>query len=372
MNPDLFALEDFFDVYEHVEGMTVLGSSDAWPLTVDELYDLCGIELPRRLSLGYTPPAGDPDLIDAVAAWYGVAAERVLITAGANEAVFLAIVSSLEPGQRALVSRPAYQSLEEAVKLAGATSIYYEYDSENQYQLDVERLLRAIDDRPTAIILNTPHNPTAKLLGDDVLDAVMSRACACGSTVIVDEVMHGIVHRGVTPARSAARFEEAVVIGSTSKVFGLGGLRIGWIIASPEMILRCKRWRYYTTICPPSPSQFLAAAAVRNSPAILRRNEDRVRRNYEIALAWLCAHQGDFEFVAPEGGTTMLIRFRDGRSAAVFARQLAAEEKVLLVPADSTFGLPAGTIRLGLGTEPTKLLHGLARVEQLMLRHAGR
>jgi aspartate/methionine/tyrosine aminotransferase len=372
MNPALFRLEDFFDEYEHVEGMTVLGTSDAWPLTLAELQELCGVELPPRLSLGYTPPAGDPDLVDAVARHYGVDADRVLITAGGNEAVFLSVVSSLEPGQRALVCRPAYQALEEAARLAGAAVMHYDYLPSRQYALDAGQLLDALDSRISLLVLNTPHNPTAKVLPDDLLDAVFARAVACGTRVIVDEVMHGIVHRGVAPSRSAARFDEAVVVGSTSKVFGLGGLRTGWIVGPRDVILRCKRWRYYTTICPSAPSQVLAAAAVRHAPAILRRNEERVRRNYEIAEAWLRAHEDDFAFVPPEGGTTMLVRFRDGRSAGEFARRLADEERVLVVPADDTFGLERGTIRLGLGSAPEALQEGLERIDRFIRRSAGR
>src|SRR4051794_24325859 len=167
MEPELFRLEAFFDDYEHVEGMNVLGSSDARNLSLGDLCRLTGVELSPELSLGYTPSGGTPELIAAIAAFYRVPVERVLVTTGANEAVFLAVTSSLRAGDRALVCRPAYQSLTEAVRIAGAEVVPYDYDANAGFALDVGELLARIDElKPAVVVLNTPHNPTGKLLSD--------------------------------------------------------------------------------------------------------------------------------------------------------------------------------------------------------------
>jgi aspartate/methionine/tyrosine aminotransferase len=374
MEPSLFRLEAYFEEYEHVEGMNVLGSSDARNLSLGELLRITGAQLPPELGLGYTPPAGTPELIDAIAALYGVATERVLVTAGANEAVFLAVTSALRAGDHALVCRPAYQSLTEAVRLADAEVVTYDYDAQTGFTLDVGALVETIATlRPALVILNTPHNPTGKLLADSDLERILAAAAAAGSGVLVDEVMHGIVHESAARPRSAASVSDrAIVIGSMSKVYGLGGLRIGWIVAPPDVVLRCKRWRYYTTICPPVVAQTLAAAALRHAAEIVGANEATVRENYRVVRQWLETVGERFDAVPPEGGTVMLLRLRDGENAQLFARALAEREKIFLVPCDATFGMPDGWLRLGLGPEPQRFRAGLEGITRFVQRTDGR
>lgn len=367
MNPRLFKLESLFQEYEHVQPMNVLGSSDVQPLSLAELSDIAGCSLPPSLSLGYTEPIGTPELLEELAARYRVPTDRILVTAGANEAVFLTIVSSLEARDCAVVCRPAYQSFEEAARIAGATIRHYCYDATHRFRLDLSQLLDEIALGPRLVVLNTPHNPTAKILADAELDAIMESAIRVGTTVIVDEVMHGIVHRDVAPSASAARFESAVVIGSTSKVFGLGGLRVGWIIGPPQVIRRCTNWRHYTTICAPAVSQWLAAAAIRNADVLIARANQRVRENYGTATSLLATVSSEFDWLEPQGGTTMLVRLRRSRDTEAFCRSLADQRQVFVVPCDVAFGMPAGYLRIGLGGATVALQNGVSA----MIAHAG-
>lgn len=369
MNPRLFRLEAFFDEYEHVAGMTVLGSSDARNRTLGEILAL-DVPLSCDLSLGYTPSSGSPDLIDAVAQFYGVASDHVLITNGANEAAFLAIASSTSAGTRVLVCRPAYQALSEAASLADGELAYYDYAAARDFSPDVNTIVDQINKRITVVVLNTPHNPTGKVLSEAALQRIIEASDTAGAQLIVDEVMQGIFHDGIPRTKSAVALSpRSVVIGSVSKVFGLGGLRVGWIVGPPEVIRRCKQFRYYTTICPPAVSQHLATIAVRNAQSIVGENERLVRENYRFVQAWLGENTELFDAIPPEGGTVMLIRFRAKHDNERFARRLAEERKIFLVPCETTFDLPGGYFRLGLGGDTTALRDGLATVAAFALQY---
>ena len=124
--------------------MNVLGASDAEPLTVQQLLRMAHPPLSlRTLRLNYGDVKGLDKLREAVAKSYSrksVQTENVLITVGASEAIFLALHTLLSPGDRALVCKPAYQSLSEMASAAGAKVIEYEYLEKRQFAPDLEKL----------------------------------------------------------------------------------------------------------------------------------------------------------------------------------------------------------------------------------------
>jgi aspartate/methionine/tyrosine aminotransferase len=372
MQPKLFQLEAIFEEFEHVDGMHVLGSSDARTLSVGELERMTGMSLETNsVRLGYTDSKGDKDLRHAVASIYpGRSADEVLITSGATEAIFLALRSLIAKDDVVLACRPAFQSLTEMARQAGARVRPYEYvDGHSLRQDVVEQIRHAVGgaERPRVLILNSPHNPTGQMFSNGELDEIMELAVDTGVSVLADEVFCGIWLRDQLIAGSAATKDPGVTaIGSLSKVYGMGGLRLGWLVGPSDLIRKCREWRYYTTNCPPVLVQQIGLFAITHREAILERNQAIARLNLAYVLNWLDRHRDIFDWHRPQAGLVMLIRLKSQVNTAAFARDLAITAKLLLIPCTTCFEMPKGYIRLGLGSEPEYFHEGLDKLDRYL------
>ncbi len=365
-----FGLERTFAKYEHLPGMNVLGASDAQSLTVHQLMKMSRAPFDlRKLNLGYGDTKGLYELRQTVAESYEaetIGAENVLITVGASEAILLALHTLLKPGDRALVCKPAYQGLYEMASAAGARVIKYDYLEKKGFAPDLDRVRRALRQKPAPklLVLNTPHNPTGHTLNEVLLREMLDLARAVGTRVLVDEVFSGVLVESTEHVRSAGVLDcEAIIIGCLSKVYGLAGLRVGWLVGPEQFIKQCIDLRYYTVLVPPSIVQQLGKIAVENRCTIIARTQNNVTENYKYAKRWLNAHRKYLSWCVPQAGVVMLLRLKKlkrGVDTATFAGQLAEKCKVFLVPCTSGFDMPEGYLRLGLGGAPAKFRDGLA------------
>jgi aspartate/methionine/tyrosine aminotransferase len=366
MHPNKFHLEATFEKYENQKGMNVLGASDAEPLTFQQLLRMAQPRLSlRALRLNYGDVKGLEELREAVAKSYSrtnVKKENVLITVGASEAIFLALHTLLKPGDRALVCKPAYQSLSEMASAAGAKVIEYEYLEQRQFASDLEKLQQLLKRKPAprVLVINSPHNPTGQMLDETTLKELLASARRVGTQVVVDEVFRGVVIESAAVVPSATAFDpKAIVIGSLSKVYGLAGLRVGWLVGPEEFIRDSINLRYYTSLVPPSIVQQLAVVALRNRKSILAKTQHNVTRNYEYAKRWLTANNDIVDWIPAQAGLVMLLKVKSKNDTATFAGQLATSCKVFLVPCSTGFDMPEGYLRLGLGGAPAKFRQGL-------------
>lgn len=373
MRPRPFRLEAFFEEFEHVPGMFVLGSSDAQTLSVGELLKLSDAPLALEdIPLAYQDVKGDEALRAAIAEMYGAAhvkAENVLVTNGASEAIFLSLQALLETGDEALICRPVFQSVPEVASMAGATVRFYDYVEQDDFRPDVDAVRAAVGGTspPKLLFINTPHNPTGRALDEATLKTLLEEAEVARVAVLVNEMYSGVWLNRTPPVPSALAFSsEAVIVAGLSKVFGLAGLRIGWLVGPADFIQACKGLRYYTSLCPPAILQKLAEIAVRNREKILERTRRVVQANYETALQWLDAHRELFDWVEPDAGQVMLIRLKSDVDTERFARELAAKAAVLLIPCTTCFEMSHGYLRLGLGGEPARFSEGLARLSDFL------
>lgn len=368
MQPALFRLEALFEEYEHVPDMLVLGSSDAQTRTTADLLHLSGETLNLDTRLGYTEPRGEPALRDAIARMHGRAREQVLVTVGASEAIFLLLHALDLEDARVLVCTPAYPSIPEMARNAGARIEAHPFPEGDDFRPDVEVLAaRLANANPpyACVFLNSPHNPTGRVLQTAALLRIFDAAYRAGTHVIVDEVMTGIFAGQTERVPSAAYLsEKAIVIGNVSKSLGLGGLRIGWIVAPVEIIDRCAHWRFYTTISPPAIVQQLARIAVEHRAHLLAENESVVRTNHQLFAEWCARHPDALQLLPWEGGTVVLARLTNGETDEVFARRMATDARVFVVPC-ATFDLP-GYLRIGLGMASDDFRTALARMEPLL------
>jgi aspartate/methionine/tyrosine aminotransferase len=348
-----FALERFFARWEFSAEMLLCASDvEGWPLA--ELLDLADDDGRRRwadLRLGYTESAGDPALRTEIASLYEhVAPDEVIVFSGAQEAIFALHNVLLGPGDHAVVVRPAYQSLAEVARAAGAEVSRVDLLESDGWQLDVSAVRSAIRPNTRVILVNEPHNPTGSLSDRATFDRLVELAAEAGARLIVDEVYRFLefdpADRLPAGADAAAT---GVSIGVMSKGFGLAGLRIGWIATRDRALReRIAAFKDYTTICNSAPSEVLALIALRAREQVLARNRAIIGANLPLLDGFFGRWSGIFEWVRPRGGSIGFPRLLSDKPIDAFVEELVRETGVLLLPG-TVFADTGNHFRLGFG-----------------------
>lgn len=348
-----FELERYFARYEF-EVPYLLGASDVEAYRLDELLALSGEEergLWEKLSLGYTESAGDPLLRAEISGLYETAGpEQVLVFSGAEEAIFTLLNVALGPGDHAVVTWPAYASLHEVARAAGAGVTLLPLEHERGWAVDLDALRAAVRPETRLIVVNFPHNPTGALPDAATFREVVEVAREAGAYLLSDEVYRLLEHdpAGRLPA-AVDLYDGAVSLGVMSKAFALAGLRIGWISTrDAELLRRCAAFKDYTTICNSAPSEALALVALRARGEVLRRSMEIIERNLPHADRFFEEWQGVLEWVRPAAGPIGFPRLLAPVPVEEFAAGLVEEEGVMVLPG-TVYGHAGNHFRLGLG-----------------------
>jgi aspartate/methionine/tyrosine aminotransferase len=370
--PD-FALERFFDRFEF-DLPYQLGSSDPETLSLADLLALADpgqFERWERLRLGYRTAAGDPDLRAAIAGLYpGRSADDVVVTIGAAEALMLAFAATLRPGDRAVALTPAYQSLHEMPRAMGAALELVPVEEDGDaWRFPFDRLMDALQPGVALLVLNTPHNPTGAAATPDQLRSIMARCDDAAIRVVGDEVYRGLEWSSATAPSVSELSSLAVSVGVTSKVYGLAGLRIGWLVTGdPALRSRAVAIKDYTTLCAAGPSEVLATIAVRADAALRERTRARCEGNMARLEAFVAEHPGVFAWERPAATTVSvagigpgLLAGHGGDPEAVLAHW--REAAGVVVAPGPVFGCPPDRFRLGFGrADLPEALEALAAV----------
>lgn len=369
MRIEPFLVERWLNRYEQDVSYN-LAETDAHPYTLAEIIALGGgPELVQEMldtRLGYNVTPGSDALRGSLAALYDdVEPGDILVTTGAMEADFALLNTLVEPGDGVVVQTPAYQVLTSVAEARGARVNYWEMRWEDSYRPDLESLQALLDDNTSLLVLNSPHNPTGVVLGDQELRQVLDWAEQGGFSVLVDEVYRGIAHGGeeVAPAARALS-PRAISVGSLSKSFGLSGLRVGWLAADPDLVEACWGWKDYTTISISPLSDLLARTALEHRNQVWERSRGLARVNLERLGSWLEELGPMADWVPPRGGLVGFPRLQIPGGTLEFCRRAAEERGVLLVPGEC-FNRP-GHIRFGIGGDPGPFAEGLEELRSLL------
>jgi aspartate/methionine/tyrosine aminotransferase len=263
----------------------------------------------------------------------------------------------LEPGDEVLIERPAYGLLLDAALYLEASVKRFERTEESGYALDPAAIRRAVSARTRLIVVTNLHNPSSALTSDTVLREIGDIARSVGAQVLVDEVYLDAVYQD-TPRSAFHLGPEFLTTSSLTKVYGLSGLRAGWILAHPELARRMLALNNLYGATPAHPTELLAVAAFEKLAGI----RDRARRVVEadrIVLREFLAGHSEFSAPLTVWGTTSFMRFLPGDADRFLAR-LRSEYETSAVPG-RYFEMP-DHIRVGMGVNSEMFAEGLRRI----------
>jgi aspartate/methionine/tyrosine aminotransferase len=362
-----FLLDHWLNHYQHSEPPIEydLAASTGPKWTVQELLALEDEDHVEELldtRLEYMRLEGTRALCKAVAEMEGARAEEVQITTGAAEGILLLFTIAAEPGVNVLVPSPGFPSFQEVPRGLGLEMRYYRQRAENQFRVDLDEIKRLVDARTKILLVNTPHNPSGAVLGDDELAALHDFAAERGIQFVSDQVYHPIYHGSATA--TAARLPHATVLGDFSKALCLPGLRLGWIIERDRGLMEQYRSaRSYFTVSGTALGEGLALIALRNREKIYGRVRKVTGTNLSLLDDFFREHERTFDWVRPQGGMTAFPWMKSGEDSRAFCTE-AAEQGVLLAPGDC-FGMPAH-FRIGFGATGEKFPRALERLSKFV------
>jgi aspartate/methionine/tyrosine aminotransferase len=365
-----FELERFFARHEFAARHLLCASDvEGWPMA--DLLALADHEargLWDGLTLGYTEAPGHPLLRAEIASLYEtIEPDEVLTFSGAEEAIYVAANVLLGPGDHAIVTWPAYQSLHEVARATGADVTLHELHASEGWAIDPDRLRAQVTARTRLFVVNAPHNPTGMLPDAATYRAVAEIAADAGATLFSDEVYRYLEVDPATRLPAGADVgPHGVSLGVMSKSFAMAGLRIGWLATHDRRLLdAAARYKDYLTICSSAPSEILALVALRARDTVLARSRAITGANLALLDGFFARQAAHVEWVRPRGGSIGFPSLRADVSIDTFAANLLDAEGVLLAPG-SLFGHPGNHFRLGFGR--AAFGDGLERFEAYVAR----
>jgi aspartate/methionine/tyrosine aminotransferase len=350
--PD-FELERFFARWEFA-APHILCASDVEGWAMADLLALADDEARSMwdgLTLGYTEAPGHPLLRAEIARLYeGVTADDILVFSGAEEAIFACMNVLVEPGDRVVATWPAYQSLHEVARSAGADVGLLRLRHEEGWRVDVDELRRMVAPGTRVVVTNFPHNPTGALPERGEWDEIVRIAGDSGAWLFSDEVYRGLERDASARLPAAVEVSErGISLGVMSKSFALAGLRIGWIACRDrDLLARLAAFKDYLTICASAPAEVLSIIALRSADAVLDRSRRICAENLARLDGFFARWTSVLEWVPPRAGSTAFPRFTAGGSIDEIAEDLLRSKGVLILPG-TRFGYPGSHFRLGFG-----------------------
>ncbi|CCQ11184.1 Aspartate aminotransferase [Pseudoalteromonas luteoviolacea B = ATCC 29581] len=324
----------------------------------------------------YSPSAGIAPLQQQIGALverkYGLkidAAQAVTVTSGATEALFVAISAIVQAGDEVIVFDPAYDSYEPAIHLAGGIAVPMALRAPH-YAIDWPLLEQAVSDKTRAIIINTPHNPSARVLSKADIEALKGIVIKHDLLLISDEVYEHITFDGNTHHSvlgEKALFERAFVVSSFGKTFHCTGWKMGYCVAPPKLTAEFRKIHQYVTFSSFTPAQFAIADMLENEPEHIDELGAFYQRKRDLLVNALASSR--FTCLPSEGTYFLLLDYRrlSDLSDVEFCEYLVKEVGVAAIPLSVFYHTPNDdkVIRLCFAKEDATLLSAAEKLCQL-------
>ncbi len=320
----------------------------------------------------YTHATGLPALRERIAAWYGsrfgieVAAERIVVTAGASAALQLICLALFEAGDEVLMPDPSYPCNRHFVAAAGATARLLPAPATARFQLEASSVAAHWNEHSRGVLLASPSNPTGTSIATAEMAAIAAFVAAHGGVTIVDEIYLGISFDAAYGQTALQLGDQVISINSFSKYFGMTGWRLGWMVLPPELVPPVEKLAQNLYICASTLAQRAALACFdADSITEYERRRDELKRRRDFCVPALRAL--GFEVpVAPDGAFYVWFDCsRYSSSSWDFCFELMRTAHVALTPGRD-FGPAFGErfVRLSFASSMEQLQAAMGRLQR--------
>jgi len=359
------------DYYHNVDHD--IGSSGVRDLTMAEFGELCGFDLADLGPMVFhdSESYGGAGLRAALAdRWSDGDVERMMVTHGSSEAIYLVMHLAVGPGDEVVVMEPAYQQLYDIAAWRGCRITRWPLRAEDGFAADLAALRGLAASRPRMIVVNFPNNPTGASLTPAEQKELVDIAAEAGAWLVWDHAFGELTYTA-EPLPVPTWYDRCIAFGTFSKSYGLAGLRVGWCLAPPQLLARMALLRDYIALYVSPVLEFFAEQAVRHADRIVARQREHAQGNLKLLREWADGLPGMVRFTAPEGGVTAFVELPGQTDVVRACRRLAERYRVLLVPGACFGGAYRDYARLGFGGTTAEMTTGLSLLERVLREEAG-
>jgi aspartate aminotransferase len=328
----------------------------------------------------YTPTAGLKTFQEAVANFYAeqfgaqFSPKEIVATDGGKQALFNAACTLLNPGDEVLIPKPYWVTFPEIVNFCGATSVYIETE-ETDFNLTAEQVKTSITDKTKLLIVNSPNNPTGRVIAADEMRRIIEVCAERNVYVLTDECYLFFAYppsKVFTSASLPADLRQFVcVAGSFSKTYAMTGWRIGYTIANEEWTAQMTKLQSHSTSHPTSFVQYACARAMENR-AGSKAAVNMMLAEYQKRKDWLIPALRsiqNFKCSMPDGAFYALVDVRkllgDRFKTSADVADFLLKESYVVVTDGEGFGAN-GFLRLSYAAPIEKLKDAIERIKKVL------
>lgn len=322
---------------------------------------------------GYTLQAGLPALRELVAAEYpelNLSSDQVVITAGSQEALYLALMTLVKDGDEVLIPDPGFVAYPTIIRMAGGVPVSYKMPAASNFSFDAAAFRNSLTDRTKVVVCVSPSNPTGRVLSACDLSEIAAALRGTGIYLLSDEIYRDIYYADERPLSASSFYERTIVISGLSKSMSMTGWRLGWLCGDAAVLRSALLLHGYVTTCASTVSQKAALAAWSSEGELARasiRGTFHQRRDY---LVDLIGRELGLNAVTPDGAFYTMVDVRAyGPSLEVAERLL--EHGVVTVPGSAFGSEGEGFLRISFCADVSKLKEGVARMKQAFVTQVG-
>ena len=330
----------------------------------------------------YAPSSGIPELREALAKkftrdyglFYNPEGE-ILVTVGATEAVFLALLAFVNPGDEVLIPDPGFVCYKPAVLIAGGVPVSLPMiEDHDSFRPDLDAVTSLVTGKSRVIVTNSPSNPTGSVLTYDEAAKLAKVSVENDLIMISDEVYEKIVYDGSKHfclATFPGMRDRTIVVNSFSKTYAMTGFRVGYALGPEDLISVMSLVQQFTVACVDGPAQYAATAALEGSQDFVAKMVSEFDRRRRLVYRRLNEVEG-FRCSLPKGAFYAFPNIRAFKTPSVdFADTILRECKVVVTPGSSFGGHGEGSLRLSFATSYSRIDEALDRIEQSTERLRG-
>lgn len=294
---------------------------------------------------------------------------EVIVTVGAMEGLYLALLALLNPGDEVIIPAPYYVNYVQMVNLCHAKAVVVDNPDAEELSFNIEDVERAITEKTKAIIINTPSNPSGRIISQEKIQALAELAKKYDLVVISDEVYKCLIYDQASFKSIVAiegMRERTVLINSLSKEFCMTGWRIGYVLAPEELIATMTKLQENVVACAPLPSQYAAIEALSGKEnysenmvkIFTSRRNTLVQGIQSLPLLRCTAPQATFYLMVDISAT--------GFTSYDFAVALLKAQQVAVVPGVAYGKSCDKYIRIAFTLEEDKIREGVRRIGEFI------
>jgi aspartate/methionine/tyrosine aminotransferase len=341
------------------EALVDLCPSGVSNLSFKELgIDMEDLEIHGENSYGYLP------LIQAIAKRYHVREDNVMLSLGTSHALFLVCALLLNGGDTVLIEKPAYEPLWAVAQAFGGRIVRIHREYERGYAFDLDEFEKSLSENVKFALLTNLHNPSGASLSPSIIKDMAELAKKRNVYLIVDEVYLEFLDEEVGQT-SFHLADNIIVISSLTKVFGLAGLRSGWILAPPEIVEKMKIFLDYNLVEGVFIAELISLKMFDRLDSIKLRKKDRILENRDLIKNFIESESPlRLTWIEPSGGIICFPRVESGISGDELARILRKDFDTIVIPG-GLFESPRH-FRLGMDVESFVLSKVLENIKAVL------